>query len=155
EAGFDVEQRKGMGQMVAFDALCAGGIDCCVDYTGNFWTTRMKRKEPADPLTTLRAVERYMRDRHGVVCLGRLGFQNNYALAMRRADARKLGVRSIGDLKEHAGQMSIAGDMQFFRVPEWDRIKSRYGLSFASVVPMDPTLMYGALDGGAVQVIVA
>jgi osmoprotectant transport system permease protein len=155
DAGFAVDQRKGMGETIEFASLCAGQIDCYVDYTGNIWTTLMKRPEPADRATTLREVEAYLRDKHGVVCLGPLGFENAYALAMRRADAERLGVRQLGDLARHAPKMRIAGDLQFFHRPEWQRVRASYRLSFAEVRPVDPTLMYPAVQRGTVDVICA
>jgi osmoprotectant transport system permease protein len=154
-AGFHVDQRKGMGETIEFESLRAGGIDCYVDYTGNIWTTLMKRAEPADRATTLREVGDYLRERHKVVCLGPLGFENAYALAMRRADAERLGVRTLADLAKHAPRMRIAGDLQFFHRPEWQRVRSEYGLSFREIRPVDPTLMYPSIRDGAVEVICA
>jgi osmoprotectant transport system permease protein len=155
DAGFSVDQRTCMGETIEFDSLCAGTIDCYVDYTGNIWTTLMKRQEPADPRTTLREVTAYLKQKHGVVCLGPLGFQNAYALAMRRQDAERLKVKTLGDLVPHAPRMRIAGDLQFFSRPEWQRLRAIYRLAFAESVPGDPTLMYGALRDRKVDVICA
>lgn len=154
-AGFTVDQRKGMGETIEFDSLRAGHIDCYVDYTGNIWTTLMKRPEPRDPATTLREVRAYLLDKHKILCLGPLGFENAYALAMRRADAEKLGVRSLVDLAPHAASMRIAGDLQFFHRPEWQRVQKEYGLRFRETRPVDPTLMYPSIKSRAVEVICA
>jgi osmoprotectant transport system permease protein len=155
-AGFHVEQVKGMAQQVTLDSVCAGTVDVCVDYTGNVWTARMRKDEPADRATTLRAVADYLRTRHGVECLGALGFENAYALAMRRADAERLNIRTLDDLARHSRTMTIAGDLQFFRLPEWKRAQALYGLKFAGApTPMDPTLMYGAIRNKEVDVISA
>src|SRR6202034_2842879 len=99
-----VDQRKGMGETIEFVSLCAGHIDCYVDYTGNIWTTLMKRAEPADRETTLREVSAYLRERHGVTCLGPLGFENAYALAVRREDAERHQIRTITDLARHSAR---------------------------------------------------
>jgi osmoprotectant transport system permease protein len=155
DAGFHVDQRKGMGETIEFESLRAGAIDCYVDYTGNIWTTLMKRDEPADRATTLREVRAYLRDKHNVTCLGPLGFENAYALAMRRADAERLGVRTLADLAKHAPGMRIAGDLQFFHRPEWQRVRKEYGLGFKEIRPVDPTLMYPSIQSGAVEVICA
>jgi osmoprotectant transport system permease protein len=155
EAGFTVDQRTCMGETIEFDSLRAGTIDCYVDYTGNIWTTLMKRKEPADRETTLREVTSYLRREHRIECLGALGFQNNYALAMRRQDAERLKVKTLADLAPHAPRMSIGGDLQFFSRPEWQRLKKTYNLSFAGTVPGDPTLMYEGIRHGRVDVICA
>lgn len=153
-AGFDVDQRKGMAPQVTFESLCGGGIDCCVEYTGNLWLPVMKRTDRADRPTTLRDVTAFLRQRD-VECLGALGFENAYALAMPAERARRLGIRGLDDLAAHAPKMRIAGDMQFFRLEDWKHMKSVYGLRFAEELPMDPTLMYDAARQGKVDVIAA
>src|SRR5262249_19033053 len=147
-AGFHADQRKSMSEGIPFLALQSGQIDCMVNYSGNVWTLLMKRKEFADQQTVLAEVTRYLRDEHGIVCLGSLGFENAYALAMPRARAEKLGIHSIADLAKHAKGWKIASDSQFFGRPEWFKVRDSYGLQFKQQVPMDPTLMYGAVNDG-------
>lgn len=146
-AGFAVEQRKGMGETIEFDSLRAGEIDCYVDYSGNIWTTLMKRKDFKDRQTVLSEITDYLQARHGVTCLGSLGFEDAYALAMPRRRARELNVRTLADLAEQAPALTIAGDLQFFRRPEWSTVRQTYGLTFRETKPMDPTLMYSAVAG--------
>jgi osmoprotectant transport system permease protein len=155
DAGLRVDQRQGMGETIQFLALRHNQIDCCVNYTGNVWATLMKRKDVRDPQTTLAETTRFLHERYGVVCLGKLGFENAYALAMTRARANQLGIRTIEDLRRLAPRFSIAGDLQFFQRGEWDRVRSVYGLAFRREHPMDPTLMYEAIADGAVDVICA
>jgi osmoprotectant transport system permease protein len=155
QAGFRVDRRPGMGETIQFLALRHNQIDCCVNYTGNVWATLMKRKDVQDPDTTLDETSRFLREKYGVVCLGRLGFENAYALAMPRRRAEQLGIRSIADLAQHAPHFAIAGDLQFFERSEWTRVRALYGLSFQHTLPMDPTLMYEAVTNGAVDVISA
>jgi osmoprotectant transport system permease protein len=156
EAGFHrVDQRPGMGETIQFLALRHGQVDCCVNYTGNVWATLMRRKDVADPQTTLAETSRFLHEKYGIVCLGRLGFENAYALAMRREQAEKLGIRTIGDLARHAPHFTIAGDLQFFERSEWANVRTEYGLAFQKVHPMDPTLMYTAVAEGTVDVICA
>ncbi len=154
-AGFHVDQRKGLAPQVTFESLCTGNIDCCVEYTGNLWLPVLKRTDRVDRATTLRDVTTFLRDKHGIECLGTLGFENAYALAMQRDRAEQLGIDSLEALTRHAGRMRIAGDMQFFRLEDWKHMKAVYGLKFAEEVPMDPTLMYDAVRQGKVDVISA
>jgi osmoprotectant transport system permease protein len=74
---------------------------------------------------------------------------------MRRADAARLGVRSIADLTRHAGDLSIGGDYEFFGRAEWAALRDTYGLRFAGQRTMDPSLMYQAAASGQVDVISA
>jgi osmoprotectant transport system permease protein len=155
QAGFRVDQRPGMGETIQFLALRHGQVDCCVNYTGNVWATLMKRKDVADPQTTFAATSRFLHDEYGIVCLGRLGFENAYALAMPRRKAEQHGIRTIADLAKVAPHFTIAGDLQFFERSEWAHVRAVYGLAFRQTRPMDPTLMYAAVADSAVDVICA
>jgi osmoprotectant transport system permease protein len=155
DSGFTPDQRKCMSEGVQFDSLRTNHIDCCVSYTGNIWGPVMKRKDVKGRAETLAEVRDYLRREHGILCLDGLGFENAYALAMRRDRAEKLGIKTIDDLVRHAPEMTLAGDLQFFERPEWRHVRDEYGLKFHELKPMDPTLMYQAAASGAVDVICA
>jgi osmoprotectant transport system permease protein len=152
---FTVDQRRGMGESIQFLSLRDGSIDCCVNYTGSIWATLMKRRDVVDRTTTLEATTRFLSERFGVVSLGSLGFEDAYALAMRRDTAERYGIRTLADLAAHAPEWSIAGDLQFFGRTEWNRVRDGYGLRFGTTRPMDPTLMYEAVAKGSVDVVSA
>ena len=117
-AGFRVDQRQGMGETIQFYALQRNKIDCCINYTGNIWVTLMHKKHAADPQTTYDETVRFMKEKYDVECLGKLGFENAYVLAMRDDHAEKLGIKTIADLAKHKRKFIIAGDEQFFDRPE-------------------------------------
>jgi len=161
-AGLTVNQRKGMAEGVQFLALRGNQLDCCINYTGNIWAVLMKQKVSADRPTIDAEVSRFLRQRYGVICLGKLGFENAYALAMnpKRAEALLGSDRAqwtVSRLVEPTRRLpvSISGDLQFFRRLEWRQLRDRYGLRFRGKKEADPTLMYGAVRDGAVDVIVA
>ena len=83
-----------------------------------------------------------------------LGFENAYALAMKKSEAERLGIRSIADLARHAPTMTIAGDYEFLSRPEWAAIRKAYGLKFKAERAMQPEFMYPAA-GHEVDVISA
>ena len=87
--------------------------------------------------------------------LGSLGFENAYALAMRRERAAALGVKSIDDLARHAPQLALGADLEFLSRPEWAKLKEAYGLDFRAQRSFNPTFMYRALADGNVDVISA
>jgi len=151
-----VETVPSLGSTVAFDALRGGDIDVYVDYSGTIWATVMKREtEASDRAGVLQAVESYLAETHGITVAAALGFENTYALAMRRGDAERLGIRSISDLAAHAAKLSMGGDYEFFGRAEWRALQSRYGLEFAQRRSMDPSLMYQAVQQATVDVVSA
>jgi osmoprotectant transport system permease protein len=155
ERNLSATRRTGLGSAVIFRALASGEIDAYVDYSGTIWTTQMGRTDNPGRQVVLDEMARWLRERHGVVSLGSLGFENAYALAMRRTRARELGVRTIEDLARVAPRLAIGGDFEFFGRPEWIGVRDGYGLSFAAQREYQSTFMYRAVADGSVDVISA
>ena len=153
--GLSAQRRDGLGSGVIFNALVAGDIDAYVDYSGTLWANQMRRSDVKPRAEVLAEVSRWLETTHGIRLLGPLGFENAYALAMPRARAEKLAIRSIGDLAAHAPQLSIAGDYEFFERPEWKAIRDAYGLRFRAQRTMQPDFMYQAARAGDVDVVSA
>jgi osmoprotectant transport system permease protein len=152
--GISTRTLDSLGSTVAFDALRTGQIDTYVDYSGTLWATVLGRgEEHADRAEVLREVERGMREQYGVQVVARLGFENTYALAMRRAEAQRLSVRRISDLSRYAPTLTMGADYELFHRPEWRSIVRAYGLAFAEQRSMDPSLMYEAIKASQVDVI--
>jgi osmoprotectant transport system permease protein len=153
--GFHVRKVQGMGSSILFDSLANGNVACYVDYSGTLWTTALKRTDRVPRHQMIQELRASLKDRYGIVCVGPLGFENTYALAMRRDRAAALGIRTIADLAAHAGTMSLGGDYEFFGRTEWTNLRKDYGLTFAKTVGLDSTLMYRAVQDGQVDVICA
>jgi osmoprotectant transport system permease protein len=116
----------------------------------------MKHPEtPRDRRKMLEEIEVYLRSEHGVTLVAELGFDNSYALAMRRSRAHELQVRGITELARVSGRLSIGADYEFLSRPEWRALERDYGIAFREQRSMDPSLMYQALAEGAVDVISA
>jgi osmoprotectant transport system permease protein len=154
-AGLSAGRRDGLGSAVIVDALAAGDIDAYVDYTGTIWANQLRRTDVPPRAEVLREVGSWLKAKRGILMLGGLGFENAYALAMKRDRAEKLGIRSIADLAPHAPALSVAGDFEFFSRPEWKAIREAYGLAFARERQMQAEFMYPAAAAGEVDVISA
>ena len=152
--GSQVDVVSSLGSTVAFDALRAGDVDAYVDYSGTIWATIMRRDSASvDRDTVLAEVSRFLEEEHGIEVVATLGFENAYAMAMRRAHADQLRVRSLADLLPHAPRLSVGGDYEFFDRAEWRAIQERYGLRFRELRSMDPSLMYQAVANSQVDLI--
>lgn len=156
ETGRPTSFLQSLGSLVAFDALDAGEVDIYVDYTGTIWANEMGRAEiRAGRAETLRGVRGFLENEHGMKLAATLGFNNTYALAVRAADAERLGLRAISDLADHAPRLAIGADVEFFARPEWPAVRDTYGLDFREQRAMDASLMYQAAATGEVDVISA
>lgn len=154
-AGLTAARRPGLGSNVLFDALAAGEIDVAVDYSGTLWTNRLHRQDIPSRMEMIVELEDWLSANYNIRLLGRLGFENAYALAMPRKRAEALGIHSIADLAAHAAELSVAGDYEFFERPEWKAIQTAYGLRFRTQRIMQPDFMYRVAAAGDVDVISA
>ena len=154
-AGARVERREDLGSAVAYRALAAGEIDAYVDYSGTLWANVLNHTDNPGRAAVLARLTDELARRDHVTVLGSLGFENAYALAMRRDRAEELGIRTLDDLARHAGQLTMGGDLEFFSRPEWAAVRDAYGLHFRSQRQFQPTFMYRALAGREADVISA
>ncbi|MCW5809310.1 MAG: ABC transporter permease, partial [Deltaproteobacteria bacterium] len=154
-AGIEVEVAQSLGSTVAFDALRNGDIDAYVDYTGTIYINLMHRAPGVPRWQVLAEVDAWLAREHRIRGLGTLGFENAYALAMRRAQADRLGIRTIADLARPAPDLAIGGDYEWFGRGEWSAVRAAYHLRFARTATFDPTLLYEAVARGEVDVISA
>lgn len=85
-AGFDVEHKQGMGgTIIVWEALKNGDIDMYPDYTGTIQETILKSKDNLTSKQMRSALAKY-----GIGITDELGFNNTYAIVMRRQTAKKL-----------------------------------------------------------------
>ena len=153
--GRPTARRDDLGSAVIYRSLAAGDLDVYIDYSGTLWANVLGRTDNPPPDRLLAELTTELARRDGVTLLGPLGFENAYALAMRRADAERLGVVSLADLARVAPRLRFAADLEFLSRPEWASVERAYGLSFADARSYNPTFMYRALAGGQADVIAA
>ncbi len=155
DAGFEIEVRSGMGSTILFEALTNNEVDCYVDYSGTIWANYMQRKSVPKGDTVLVELTKWLMDQHQVLCLGALGFENTYALAIPREFAENNKIVSVSDLSSYSRNMKMGSDYEFFGRPEWVSLRDTYRLNFTDLVSMDHSLMYAAINEDAVNVIAA
>lgn len=86
------------GTMICYQALRAGDLDLYPEYTGTGLVNILKHQVVSDPEQCYRIVQDAFAEHYGLVWLSPFGFNNTYALAMRRSHARQLNIRTISDL---------------------------------------------------------
>src|SRR5437899_10233218 len=92
DSGIPAEHRQGMGgTIILWEALRGGQIDAYPEYTGTIATEILK----SDSGVSLDQIRNSL-EKLGVRTTAPLGFNNTYALVMRRSEAQRLGVRKIG-----------------------------------------------------------
>ncbi|WP_415327000.1 ABC transporter permease/substrate-binding protein [Chryseobacterium sp. MMS23-Vi53] len=105
---YKVQTKTGLGgTKICFDALMNDGIDFYPEYTGTGLLVLLKPSEKTVKSVTKNADETYsyvnseFQKQYGIQWLKPLGFNNSYALMMRKEQAKKLNIYSISDLKNY------------------------------------------------------
>ncbi|EHR72286.1 periplasmic glycine betaine/choline-binding (lipo)protein of an ABC-type transport system [Burkholderiales bacterium JOSHI_001] len=158
-AGVAAEHRQGLGNTAILEqALLSGQIDLYPEYTGTIVRELLKRSPPADaPPPTLAELNEWLAPR-GLKAAVPLGFNNTYALAMRQADAARLGVDSLSALArmpaDQAARLRTGLSHEFLvRADGWPALKRRYRLPLQDAPALDHGLAYQALAQGQVDLI--
>jgi len=144
------------GTMICHGALVNGEIDIYAEYTGTGLTAVLKRPVLPDPEEVFSLVAREYRERFGICWLKPFGFNNTYAITVRKGDALNQRWEKISDLHGAAPSLRAGFTSEFAERPDgYPGLKKIYGFSFKSVRDLDPTLMYEALVNEEVDVICA
>ncbi len=142
------------GTFICDRALRAGEIDAYVEYTGTALTAIFHQPVTHDRRAVITRTREMYAD-VGVTALDPLGFNNTFALLVRRRDADELGLRTIGDLRRVSDRWRAGFGYEFLQREDGYRgLATVYDLHFR-VEPraMDLTIMYRALADGQVDVI--
>src|SRR5688500_19845777 len=106
--GIKVERKPGLGATeIAFGALRSNAIDVYPEYTGTGLLAILHESLDStmrtDPRRAYQRVAQRFASEYGVQWLPALGFQNGYAIAVRRETATTLNVRTLSDLARASG----------------------------------------------------
>jgi osmoprotectant transport system permease protein len=153
--GLAVDRRPGLGATeVAFSALRSGVVDVYPEYTGTGLLAVLKEPPQNDPAAVFARVAQEFPKRYGVRWLPPLGFENTYAIAVRRETARQFSLATLSDLARAAPRLAAGLTPDFIeRKDGLPGLRSAYGMSFKSVRPLGQAVKYQALASGAVDVI--
>ena len=153
--GIPVDRRPGLGATeVAFRALTSGAIDVYPEYTGTGLLVLLHEAPLGGAAEVYARVAAEFPRRFHTRWLPPLGFENTYAIAMRRGRADSLGVRTLSDLARVAATLRAGLTPDFIgRADGLPGLGSAYGIRFHDVRALLPAVKYRALAAGEVDVV--
>ena len=157
--GFTVTRRFGFGATeVAFAALRSGGIDAYPEYTGTGLVAVLHDSLPdsiaRDPIAVYAHVSRQFDEKWKMRWLPPLGFENTYAIAVRRGTAARYKLETLSDLAREGKNLNAGLTADFIGRPDGlAGLRKAYQLEFKSVRSLSPALKYQALAEGGVDVV--
>ena len=138
------------------EVLAAGEIDLYAEYTGTGLVTVLKRPIEPDANRVFDMVRTEYKEQFDLEWLEPFGFNNTYALTVRKSDARDKVWQTISDLATSADTLRAGFTAEFSeRADGYPGVRKAYGFGFAKVHDLEPSLMYQAVANGEVDVICA
>lgn len=134
------------GTQVLYKALTGGDIDVYPEYTGTI-SQEILAGQDVDSIERMREVLREV----GVLMSEPLGFNNTYAIGMRKDVADRLGIETISDLRDHP-DLKLGLTNEFMdRGDGWPALRQRYRLPHENVRGLDHDLAYRGLESGSIH----
>jgi osmoprotectant transport system permease protein len=148
DAGLPARHERALGgTRILWEALRRGEIDLYPDYTGTLAREILGAREPLD-LAALRSALAPL----GLGLTGPLGFENTYAVGVRRETAERLGLVRISDLARRP-ELRIGLTNEFLdRADGWPALLAAYHLPHRDVRGLDHDLAYRAVGSGEIDV---
>jgi len=147
-AGAEAHHQQQLGgTRVLWSALLSGEIDAYTEYTG----TLMQEILAGENLRTRQALEQALAAR-GLQMTAALGFNNSYAIGVKKALAEQLALHTISDLKNHPELALGFGNEFMDRADGWPGLQQRYQLPHRNVRGLDHNLAYRGIESGTLQV---
>lgn len=154
-AGCTAERKLNMGGTFVCDsAIGSGALDAYAEYSGTALTAILKQPSSSDRAAVDRAVRAAYAKRQ-LTWGPNLGFNNTFAMIVRKDDAQRAGLAKISDLRKVEAQSQPGFGYEFVERPDgWNGLVARYGLHFANAPKtMDLGLTYKALASKQVDLI--
>lgn len=150
-----VDRRLNMGgSLVCDSAIAHGSLDSYVEYSGTALTAILHQPSTNDRAAVDRAIAAAYAKR-GLRWGPNLGFNNTFAMIVRRDYAKQHGLRTISDLRKVQSDIRPGFGYEFVERPDgWNGLLSRYHLAVAAAPKtMDLGLTYKALASGSIDLI--
>ena len=150
-----------MSQVNNWNALKDDGHTCdlMISYDGTLLTTFFHQDTPDVPegMTIYDYVKEKALADYDLHVLGKLGFENTYAIGVPETLAEEYGLTTISDLIPVAGELTFGAEQEFFTQEgsmKYNPFVEFYGLTFKDHVGVDMGLKYASIENGSFDVAV-
>ena len=149
EAGYPTFHNEQLGgTRILWNALLNGSIDVYPDYIGTISEELLAGQAIRSREEMVAALSAF-----GIGITGNIGFNNTYALGMRRTQAEALGIETIADLRGHPTLRFGFSNEFLERQDGWPGVSAEYGLAPLSVTGLDHALAYRGIATGNIDVL--
>lgn len=151
-----VDRRLNLGgTFICHEGIVAGQLDMYVEYTGTALAAILEQPPQFDPAVALMRIQEEYESRFNIQWMPPLGFNNTFAIIVRRSDAEELGLETISDAAPYTSTWTAGFGYEFGeREDGYEGLAATYRLRFPGPPRvMELGLTYQALADGQVDLI--
>ena len=153
---YAVEITKGIGGGTSniHPAMVKGDFDLYPEYTSSGWVMVLDHDAVgvSDDEMLKKLREEY-EENFNMTWVGLYGFNNTFAVAVRKDMADEYQLKTISDLSDVSDQLVFGGNPDYIeREDGFNILKETYGLNFREVRDIDIGLKYPAMENGEIDV---
>ena len=152
----NVERKLNLGgTSVVTEAMKSGEIDLYPEYTGTAYGNIMKKADTKDPDEVYEEVKEYYDEKFDITWLEPLGYNNTYAMAVRKETADEYNLKTVSDLAKVSNELSLGCSFEFVdRADGYAGLKEEYeGMEFNDVKSLDGGLRYQSVASEKTDVV--
>lgn len=149
-SGYEIDRKFGFGgTLICYNALAEGEIDLYPEYTGTISEAIFTNEENVGENPILEDYQAILNTRN-IKIFSPFGFNNSYAMAIKKTLAEVRGLKTISDLKDNS-DLNVSFSHEFInRDDGWPSMKEVYNLEFAPT-GIQHGLAYKAIDEGEID----
>lgn len=151
-----VEKKFGIGGGTSniHPAMEKGDIDIYPEYDSTGWSFVLKNPPLQDGKDLLSELRKQYSYKYKIKWLNYYGFNNTYALAMKKDLAENLGINSYSDLAKKSQDLKFGAEYDFYeREDGFKNLEKNYGMDFGNKKELDIGLKYLSIGENQVDVI--
>ena len=156
----EVEVTDFMSTSLGQSEIKARRMHVRLSYDGTMMATFMNRdvSEVPEGMSLFDYANQKAQEDYGVKLVNKLGFQNTYAVAVRRSTAEEYNLKTISDLAKVASELRFGTEDTFFNedgTVHFIPFTEFYGLEFKSANPISNDLKYVGMESEQFDVTLA
>lgn len=139
---------------IIWQAFKNNDVDIWGGYTSSFFQLLEDDEILYDPDEVYDYVSEKLKSEHNIVMLERMGFYNNYDLAVTPEVAEQYNLKTFSDLAAVSNELRIAADLNFRdREDVYPLLQREYNMDFKEIYQMAVNAKFEAVKNGEAEVI--
>ena len=138
---------------IIFKAIQSGDVHLYAEYTGTIYGNYFGFTERKTSDEIFQITRDGMLERHNILVLDKLGYNNTYTLSVRQDTAAQHNLRTFSDLAKVSPQLTLGATLEFLnREDGFLGVQRVYGMNFRNSIAIDGSLRYTAIMNDEIQV---